>query len=103
MFKNGPPLLGGNLVGFRSHASVPSIGGSSLQAALARVRVVEQALTVAREEARAAARKAGVSLAGLFARTEMLREVRRIAGRPRHGAKATRHWPSSTRRSRRTK
>jgi hypothetical protein len=64
-------LIGDNLVGFRSHAaSVPSIGGSSLQAALARVRGAEQALTVAREEARAAARRAAVSLSGLFSDTE---------------------------------
>jgi hypothetical protein len=64
-------LIGDNLVGFRSHAaSVPSIGGSSLQAALARVRGAEQALTVAREEACAAARRAAVSLSGLFSDTE---------------------------------
>jgi hypothetical protein len=53
-----------------SRASVPSVGsngtGGSVTFALERVAVAEKNLQAAREAARAAARKAGVDLAGLF-------------------------------------
>jgi hypothetical protein len=57
-------------------ASVPSVGGNgaggSVSFALERVAVAEKNLQAAREAARAAARKAGVDLAGLFSESAFI-------------------------------
>jgi hypothetical protein len=56
------------VVPFRSNgSSVPSIGGTvTLAAALSRVAAAEEALSAARAHARAAAKREGVSVRGLF-------------------------------------
>ena len=66
MFKNNP--FAGITPFPRNGGSVPSIGGTvTLASALARVEAAEQALEAARAQAKAAARREGRSVSGLFA------------------------------------